>query len=269
MPLADELEARLARLGTRRRAVGAKAYLKSDLVFLGVDTPTMRAAVRDLARAHPLDHDTLVATVEALWARGIFELRTAAVELLVRERARLVAGDVPLVERLIREAGTWALVDELAPRVMASLVERFPRLARTLERWAKDRDFWIRRAALLVHLIPLREGGGDFARFGRYADAMLDEPEFFIRKAIGWVLRDTSRRRPELVFRWLAPRAHRASGVTMREATKYLSPAQAAELRARRAPPRAAPRRARARAAPPPAGRAPRARPPRRPRRSS
>jgi 3-methyladenine DNA glycosylase AlkD len=59
---------------------------------------------------------------------------------------------------------------------------------------------------------------------------MLDEKEFFVRKAIGWVLRDTSRRRPELVYEWLLPRAARASGVTLREAVKYLSKSQRDEI---------------------------------------
>ncbi len=55
---------------------------------------------------------------------------------------------------------------------------------------------------------------------------MLEEREFFIRKAIGWILRDTGRRRPDLVYEWLLPRAPRASGVTIREAVKYLAPDQ-------------------------------------------
>ncbi len=76
--------------------------------------------------------------------------------------------------------------------------------------------------------MPLRRGEGDFERFGRYADQMLEEKEFFIRKAIGWVLRETAKRRPELVADWLAPRVHRASGVTMREAVKPL-PAEVRE----------------------------------------
>jgi 3-methyladenine DNA glycosylase AlkD len=75
---------------------------------------------------------------------------------------------------------------------------------------------------MLALLKPLRRGDGDFERFGRYADLMLAEKEFFIRKAIGWILRDTGRRRPQLVAEWLAPRVSRASGVTMREAVKPL-----------------------------------------------
>jgi 3-methyladenine DNA glycosylase AlkD len=83
---------------------------------------------------------------------------------------------------------------------------------------------------MLALLIPLRRGGGDFDRFARYADAMLEEKEFFIRKAIGWVLRDTARRRPDLVAAWLGPRIHRASGVTVREAVKPLTPLVRAKL---------------------------------------
>jgi 3-methyladenine DNA glycosylase AlkD len=64
------------------------------------------------------------------------------------------------------------------------------------------------------------------SRTWAYADAMLDEKEFFIRKAIGWVLRDVSKRRPDEVYRWLSPRAKRASAVTIREAVKYLSAEQ-------------------------------------------
>jgi 3-methyladenine DNA glycosylase AlkD len=52
---------------------------------------------------------------------------------------------------------------------------------------------------------------------------MLHEKEFFIRKAIGWILRDTSRKRPDMVYEWLAPRAHRASTLTVREATRHMA----------------------------------------------
>ena len=61
---------------------------------------------------------------------------------------------------------------------------------------------------------------------------MLDEREFFIRKAIGWVLRETEKRRPDEVIAWLAPRTHRASGVTMREAVRYLPELDASRLMA-------------------------------------
>jgi 3-methyladenine DNA glycosylase AlkD len=133
--------------------------------------------------------------------------------------------DLALLERLVRESKTWALVDGLAGDVTGALLVRHPNAAAKLDRWAGDDDFWVRRAALLAQIQPLR-AGAPFERFGRYADAMLEDKEFFIRKAIGWVLRETGKTRPEEVFQWLAPRKDRVSGVTMREAVKYLKPEQ-------------------------------------------
>jgi 3-methyladenine DNA glycosylase AlkD len=138
--------------------------------------------------------------------------------------------DIVLLERLIRESKTWALVDGLAASVAGSLVERFPEVADTLDVWSTDEDFWVRRSSLLAFLGPIRRGGGDFARFSRYADGMLEEREFFIRKAIGWVLREAGKRRPDLVYSWLLPRAQRASGLTVREAVKYLPASERDEI---------------------------------------
>ncbi len=113
--------------------------------------------------------------------------------------------------------------------MIGRLLIRHPRAESRLDRWAVDRDFWVRRAALLAMLEPLKHGAS-FRRFAGYADGMLDETEFFIRKAIGWVLRETGKRRPQEVFDWIAPRTARVSGVTIREAVKYLDPHQREEL---------------------------------------
>jgi 3-methyladenine DNA glycosylase AlkD len=222
--LVDELERALRAAASPARAEHERRYLKSTLVHLGASVPAIRSAAVALARAHPgLEREGVLALCAALWARGVHECRMAAVELLQLHEDRLVAPDLAgVVEPLLREARTWALVDGLAAHVAGALVERFPALGRTLDRWARDEDFWIRRAALLAELVALREGRGDFARFARHAEAMLEEEEFFVRKAIGWVLRDASRRDPERVARWLLPRAHRASGLTLREAVKHL-----------------------------------------------
>ncbi len=80
----------------------------------------------------------------------------------------------------------------------------------------------MRRAALLAHLPALRRGEGSWDWFAELADGMLEEREFVVRKAIGWVLRETAKRRPQLVVDWLEPRAHRAAGLTVREAIKPL-----------------------------------------------
>jgi 3-methyladenine DNA glycosylase AlkD len=228
---ANGLEGELGSLGDPLRAESEKRYLKSDLAFFGVAVPATRRVTVAFVRANAgLDHDALTALVEELWAREHFECRMVAVGLLVERSALLGPDDLALVESLIRRSHTWALVDTLAADIAGALVQRFPELANELDRWATDPDFWVRRSALLALLLPLRRGGGDFDRFARYADAMLDEREFFIRKAIGWVLRETGKRRPDLVFEWIAPRTQRASGVTMAEVVRRLPSPQGETL---------------------------------------
>ena len=213
------------------RAAGEKAYLKSELDFTGATLPAIREVVRAITRQHAaLDRGRLVELVETLWRRPVFETRMTAVLLLAAFETLLRPTDIRLLERLIRESKTWAFVDELAIVVVGPLLQRSPQLTRTLDRWARDDDFWLRRSAMLALLQPLRRGDGDFPRFARYADAMLTDREFFIRKAIGWVLRETGKRQPDVVYRWLFPRCAAASGVTVREAVKYLSPSQRAAL---------------------------------------
>ncbi len=222
MQASDAIEAAIRALGDPERAAGARRYLKSDLEHVGATNADVRRVVREALKGSRPDREALVALTAMLWDRGVFELRLAAVIALTREAKRLAVEDVALVERFVREAKTWALVDPLATDVMGAMATRLG-LGEVLDRWSADDDFWIRRASMLALLRPLRAGAGDWARFARYADAMLEEKEFFVRKAIGWVLRDTGRKRPALVDGFVAPRTHRISGVSLREAVKVLS----------------------------------------------
>jgi 3-methyladenine DNA glycosylase AlkD len=225
--LIGQIDAALRTHGTRERAEREKAYLKSELQHYGTSVPAIRSAARAFASRYPdLTRGDLLGLVTGVWEAPVHERRMAVVELLGFYHERLCGQDITLIERLLRESHTWALVDPLAESVTGRLVERQRDLGVVLDRWARDQDFWIRRAALLTLLGPLRRGDGDFDRFAEYAAEMLGDKEFFVRKAIGWVLRDTARKRPDLVFSWLLPRASQASGVTIREAIKPLSEAQ-------------------------------------------
>jgi len=229
---ANAIERALSTGVSPERAAASKSYLKIDMEFTGASVPQARAAVIGWRRAQvELTRSHLVAVAEHLWQRPVFECRMAAVIMLSDRRRLLEAGDIDLVERMLRESGTWALVDGLAADVAGELVARFPELSRTLDRWACDANFWMRRSALLALLVPLRRGDpAPFTQFSGYADQMLAEKEFFIRKAIGWVLRETAKKHPDLVLEWLAPRLDRASGVTMREAVRHVPASDAHRL---------------------------------------
>jgi len=229
--LIDQLLAPLRAVRNPERAAAEKRYLKSELEFIGVSLGQIRAAVRAISGDHQdIGRDDLVSLVERLWVEPVFERRMASVILLDRFVDRLGVVDLPLIERLVRESLTWALVDGLAGDVLGRMVLADPDgVTPIMDRWAVDDDFWIRRASLLAELRPIRQGG-TMERFLRRADPMLDEREFFIRKAIGWVLREASKKRPDEVVSWIAPRTQRASGVTMRETVRYLEPSAAHRL---------------------------------------
>jgi 3-methyladenine DNA glycosylase AlkD len=218
---------RLRTSGSRERAAGTKAYLKSTLVFWGADLPAIRAAISDFCRAHPaLTRSDLRAVAASLYAADVHELRAAAIGVLERERATLTDRDLPWLIKLVRRSGTWAYVDWLAPKVIGDVIARYPGAKPVLLRWSDDEDFWVRRAALLAEHDALRRGAGDFALWSRLAEKMLDEREFFIRKAIGWVLREVSKKRPDLTFAFLREHRARVSSLSLQEGAKYLPAVQ-------------------------------------------
>ena len=228
---AGALAAALRELGAPERAEGAKRYLKSDLAFLGTTVAAVRQAATSLRRRWPrLPRDDLLALVDRLWSRDVFELRLAAVELLQGYHDRLSPAELEPLETLLRDCRTWALVDPLAIKVAGELVVRHPDAAVALDRWAVDGDFWLRRSALLALIPGVRDGHPDLARLDRYGETMLTEKEFFIRKAIGWVLRELVRTDPAFVTRWVAARTDRISGVSLREAVRHLPAADRERL---------------------------------------
>jgi 3-methyladenine DNA glycosylase AlkD len=236
--LAKTVEAELRAVGSPERAVKEKAYLKSALDFAGASLPAIRGCARQLRRDNPdLSGSDVLDLADELWASPLHERRMVAVVLLELFAAQLVPANLERLERLVRESRTWALVDGLAGDVAASITAAYPRdptVDAVVQRWAGDEDFWVRRSALLAHLKILGRRGSfeGWTRFCELADAMLGEREFFVRKAIGWVLREASKSHPDLVAEWLRPRTDRVSGVTIREAVRYLSETDRASLMA-------------------------------------
>jgi 3-methyladenine DNA glycosylase AlkD len=213
----------LALLGDPVRAAGAKAYLKSELAFIGVRIPDVRALARRYATEHAeLEGAALFALVNELWDSRVHEQRSLAIAILERKRATLSLAHMERLRALVRDADTWAHVDWLAIKVVGALVERDRRAADALDGWAVDPSFWVRRAALLALHDPILRGAGDVARFTRLCVPMLPEREFFIRKAIGWVLRSMGRRNPAAARVFVRAHARGLSALSFREATRLL-----------------------------------------------
>src|SRR5262249_50244255 len=157
----------------------------------GVRVPGIRAVVTEAARSRPgLGRDEALAWARALWRAPVHERRIAAIEVLHRYPRLPRAADLAGGGGWGRGAHGWGHRDppggDIAGRVALLHPDAWP----LIDTWATDQDFWIRRSALLTLLPGIRMGGLDRERFERYATPMLAEKEFFIRKAIGWVLRE-------------------------------------------------------------------------------
>ncbi|HEY6148656.1 MAG TPA: DNA alkylation repair protein, partial [Thermoanaerobaculia bacterium] len=182
---------------------------------------------------HPaLDRRSLRSLIDGLFATDFHDLRSTGIAILERERELLRGTDLPWLIELVRRSANWAHVDWLSTKVVGFVISAVRPGARSkiLRSWARSPDLWTRRAALLAQLDELRAGRGDFALFAALAAPMLGEREFFIRKAIGWVLRDVSRKRPELAFDFLLRHRGQVSGLTFREGSRGLPAGLRAEL---------------------------------------
>ena len=221
MTTADGIRDGLRKLADPERAEQERRYLKSSLDHLGVPVPAVRKVVVAAVRASDPDRNATLALAEELWG-GFHEFRMAALEVLIRQVRLLSSEDVPVAERLIRDSVSWAYVDALAEKIVGGLFLRDPALGAVLDRYVADADFWIRRTALLALLPGVRTGVPDLDRLARYGDLLIGEREFFIRKALGWVLRELSKKDPGWVVAWLEPRVTAVSGVTLREAVRRL-----------------------------------------------
>jgi 3-methyladenine DNA glycosylase AlkD len=218
---ADALISRI-RTGLRdiadsERAAGQQAYMKSAMPYLGVTVPGARQVAQDAARG--VDAETLLVASRRLWDDATHrEERYAAMALL---RPRALRGDprlVPLVEHLVRTGAWWDYTDELAHRLGDLLDVRPVETAALLRQWASDDDMWIRRVAILAQLG--RRARVDAELLADVIEPNASDSEFFIRKAIGWALRDYARVDPEWVRAFVAD--HALSALSTREGLKHL-----------------------------------------------
>ena len=220
--LVDEIRAALHAAAHPERAPQMQAYMKSTLPFLGVRVPEVRRLTRDLARRHPVDSRSgLERTVRELWSGAEFrEERYAATALLDTPGARAVRAPelLPFYRELIVSGAWWDHVDELAHRV-GELRSRWPEtITPQLLDWAVADDIWVRRAAIICQLGAARDT--DLALLTTSIDANATEREFFLRKAIGWALRDYARTDPGWVRTFVD--ARELSPLSRREALKHL-----------------------------------------------
>ncbi|MBY3552714.1 DNA alkylation repair protein [Modestobacter lapidis] len=208
------------------RAAGMQAYLKSAQPCLGVRVPAVRRMTLALAREQPPSSAAEVRDVATTLWRGAAhrEERYAAVALTGLPVARGSLVLLSLYQEVIVTGAWWDHVDGVAPRVRDLLLASPATMTMLLRGWARSPDRWLRRSAVIAQLGA--KARTDTALLTEVIEVNAADPEFFVRKAIGWALRDYARTDPGWVRRFLTE--HELSPLSRREAAKHLSGVPAA-----------------------------------------
>jgi 3-methyladenine DNA glycosylase AlkD len=223
--LLDRVRGALSVAGDPERAMAQQRYMKSEMPFRGITAPELTRLLRPALTAYqPASRDEWEATVRALWDGATHREERYAALALARHRAArdwLDADVMPLVRHLVLTGAWWDLVDDVATHLAgAALVADGEAVTPVLHGWATEQDLWLRRTALICQLGRRGETDRDLLRHA--IEANVDDGSFWLRKAIGWALRDLARTEPDWVRAEVARLDRRISALSRREALKHL-----------------------------------------------
>lgn len=227
MKLQGELRKRLKAMAVPADAAKMQAYMKSALPFYGVKSTPLRAMFREVFSGYaPGSLAEWKADVLALWRGAAFrEERYAALALCAHRGAKAFQRfeALPLYEELIVTGAWWDLVDEVAGQRLPVLLvaDRAP-MTKAMRAWSRCDDMWKRRASIICQL-KLNDAM-DLELLYDCIEPSLESKEFFLRKAIGWALRQYAKKDPAEVRRYVKKNEARLSGLSKREALKHALP---------------------------------------------
>lgn len=197
-----------------------KQYMKGKFEFLGLETKIRRSLQKDFYKSEGYPaQDDLFQVVFSLWKLPAREYQYCAVELLQKFQKKLEVSDITHIEKLILTKSWWDSVDGLASWICGAYFQLYPeQVEKTTTAWIQSGNFWLQRSCLLFQLKYKDKTDTDLLE--RCIGQLHDEKEFFIRKAIGWILREYSKTNPD----WVRAFVHRQhlSALSKKEATKYL-----------------------------------------------
>jgi 3-methyladenine DNA glycosylase AlkD len=203
------------------RAGAMRAYMRDQFPFLGIATPRRRALSREVLAGQPRPaEEDLRAAALGCWALPEREYQYFAVDWLSRHASVCTPGFLDTARTLVTERSWWDTVDALASHVVGTVVAAHPATASTMDSWAADDNLWLVRTALLHQLAYKRRT--DAERLFTYCLAQAGHRDFFVRKAIGWALREYARTEPDAVREFVTRHRARLSPLSVREALRNL-----------------------------------------------
>jgi 3-methyladenine DNA glycosylase AlkD len=200
-------------------------YMRSTMPFHGVPAPAVLGVCRTRFEGISFrSASDWSRTVRFLWRHAKFrEERYATIVLTGARPARefQTPAVLPIYEEMIRTGAWWDYVDEVAVRRLGPILRRFPGpMAAQMRSWSGSEDLWTRRSSIICQV-----GAGDATDRALLFDCLepsLGRREFFLRKAIGWALRQYARVEPSVVADYVSRNAARLSPLSRKEALRRI-----------------------------------------------
>jgi len=220
--LTDLVARRLGAAADPARAAQMAAYMKTDMPFYGAQAPArapiLREAIRDFPPQRRADYR---AAVLALWSRPHREEWYVGIGYAIAFPQYVTLSSFPLYRKMIVEGAWWDLVDAIAVHLVGSVLRNQRTAATaTVAGWIDNPDLWLRRTAIICQIG--HKGATDTDLLFNACARRMHEKEFFVRKAIGWALRDFAKTDPKAVIAFVTEHRESLSGLSFREATKHL-----------------------------------------------
>ena len=227
--LADRIRSALANSGNPERALGQQRYMKSEMPYYGLTSPELKAVLNPfVANFRPDTRWAWESTVLDLWDNATH--REERYSALTVARAKVAhqwydPDALPLFRHLVVTGAWWDFVDVIAAHLVGEVLARHRDLVTPIMRaWSEQNelveDLWVRRTAVLSQL--RHKGSTDRALLHDVIENNLADTSFWLRKAIGWSLREFARTDPAWVLAEVESWGERLSGLSRREALKHL-----------------------------------------------
>lgn len=197
-----------------------KAYMRGRSEYFGLTSPIRREIQKPILLKQWLPPKAeLDVIVKELWAQPQRELQYFAQELTFKYKKEFVKEDMALFEHMAMHKSWWDTIDFIAPKLMSHYFNLYPELRKTyVTKWNNTENLWLRRCSLIFQLFYKDQM--DTALLTQAIESNLGSKEFFINKAIGWILRNYSRVNPEWVTEFVD--VHELSRLSEREAMRLI-----------------------------------------------
>lgn len=225
-PICDELRDAMEAVANPEDAAIMQRYMKTDQPFYGIKRPVRSKIFREAKGRYPgITGDEFESIVRHLWRGKYREDMYMALEVVDGYQKQYVSIDHwQLYTEIVHSAPWWDTLDWVVTRYVSPILQRNPQLTDEVFSWSDHESFWVRRASILAHLNHKKDAKETNEEILEATILKLaHEKEFFIRKAIGWVLRQYTRKNPQWVIDFVAEHEEKLSSLSKKEALRLLN----------------------------------------------